>query len=263
VTLPSPVPGLVIRHAFPWSQKIERGQREAAQSRPCAIVVAAVEAASGATRVTVAPITHSPPDDKTACVELPTEIAHDLGLDDDRQWLRFDELNCFDWPGFDLYRIPGSGGKYAYGMLPPWFFERARTAILNAFARASVPRFSTQASELLRDSHNSSSGRPLRAEFWSAESCAKATVGTSKMKLTISLIIVYPPSDDILDPTVGLGTNCVDRPRFWSPLQSAHDRRPRRRNQRQSQHKASGSGASGCASPYRPRAGGVEFGIGQ
>lgn len=81
--------------------------------------------------MTVAPITHSPPDDKTACVELPAEIARDLGLDDDRQWLRFDELNYFDWPGFYLYPIPGAGGKYEYGMLPSRFFERARVAILN------------------------------------------------------------------------------------------------------------------------------------
>jgi len=81
VTLPSPVPGLVIRHAFLWSHEVARGQREAAKSRPCAIVVAAAEVESGAIRVTVAPITHSPPDDETACVELPAKIARDLGLD--------------------------------------------------------------------------------------------------------------------------------------------------------------------------------------
>lgn len=133
MTLPSPVPGLVIRHAFLWSHEVARGQREAAKSRPCAIVVAAAEVESGAIRVTVAPITHSPPDDETACVELPAKIARDLGLDDDRQWLRFDELNYFDWPGFDLSPVPGAGGKYDYGMLPRRFFERVRAAILNRF----------------------------------------------------------------------------------------------------------------------------------
>jgi len=131
VTLPSPVPGLVIRHAFLWSHEVARGQREAAKSRPCAIVVAAAEVGSGAIRVTVAPITHSPPDDEAACVELPAKIARDLGLDDDRQWLRFDELNYFDWPGFDLSPVPGAGEKYDYGMLPRRFFERVRAAILN------------------------------------------------------------------------------------------------------------------------------------
>jgi hypothetical protein len=131
VTLPSPVPGLVIRHAFLWSHDVARGQREAAKARPCAIVVAAAEVESGAIRVTVAPITHSPPDDETACVELPAKIARDLGLDDDRQWLRFDELNYFDWPGFDLSPVPGASEKYDYGMLPRRFFERVRAAILN------------------------------------------------------------------------------------------------------------------------------------
>lgn len=131
MTLPSPVPGLVIRHAFLWSHEVARGQREAAKSRPCAIVVAAAEVESGAICVTVAPITHSPPDDETACVELPAKIARDLGLDDDRQWLRFDELNYFDWPGFDLSPVPGARGKYDYGMLPRRFFERVRAKILN------------------------------------------------------------------------------------------------------------------------------------
>lgn len=130
MTLPSPVPGLVIRHAFLRSHEVARGQREAAKSRPCAIVVAAAEVQSGTIRVTVAPITHSPPDDETACVELPAKIARDLGLDDDRQWLRFDELNYFDWPGFDLSPVPGAGAKYDYGMLPRRFFERVRLAIL-------------------------------------------------------------------------------------------------------------------------------------
>ena len=131
MTLPSPVPGLVIRHAFLLSHEATRGQLEAAKSRPCAIVIAAVAAESGATRVTVAPITHSPPADKTACVEVPAEIARALGLDDDRQWLRFDELNFFDWPGFDLHPISGGGGKYEYGMLPSRFFEQVKAAILS------------------------------------------------------------------------------------------------------------------------------------
>jgi len=130
VTLPVPVPGLVIRHAFLWSHEAKRGQRDATKARPCAIVIAAVRTDADTIRVTVAPITHSPPDDKTACVELPARIARDLGLDDDRQWLRFDELNCFDWPGFDLSPVPGSREKYDYGMLPRRFFERVKTAIL-------------------------------------------------------------------------------------------------------------------------------------
>jgi hypothetical protein len=131
VTLPDPVPGLVIRHAFLWSHEVARGQREAAKSRPCAIVIAATQDERGATRVNVAPITHSPPDDETACVEIPAKIARELGLDDDRQWLRFDELNYFYWPGFDLSPVPGTDARYDYGMLPRGLFERVRAAILN------------------------------------------------------------------------------------------------------------------------------------
>jgi hypothetical protein len=88
VTFPSPVPGLVIRHAFLLSHEVARGQLEAAKARPCAIVIAAVQVEGAAVRVTVAPITHSPPDDETASLEVPAKIARDLGLDDNRQWLR-------------------------------------------------------------------------------------------------------------------------------------------------------------------------------
>ncbi|MAW82662.1 MAG: growth inhibitor PemK [Parvularcula sp.] len=130
MSLPDPVPGLVIRHAFLWSHEAARGQSEAAKTRPCAIVVAAAQGENGALRVTVAPITHSPPEDETTCVELPAEIARELGFDDDRQWLRFDELNYFDWPGFDLSPVPGESGRYDYGMLPRRFFETAKALIL-------------------------------------------------------------------------------------------------------------------------------------
>jgi len=102
MSLPDPVPGLVIRHAFLWSHEAARG-----------------------------PITHSPPDDDSACVEVPALITRDLGLDDDRQWLRFDELNSFDWPGFDLVPLPGNPSRFDYGMLPRSFFETARRAILS------------------------------------------------------------------------------------------------------------------------------------
>ncbi|MFP4002804.1 MAG: hypothetical protein ACLFV8_03435 [Alphaproteobacteria bacterium] len=130
MSLPEPVPGLVIRHAFLWSHEARRGQTEAARARPCVIVIATAKGTRGTMRVTVAPITHSPPDDMTTCIELPVEIARGLGLDDGRQWLRFDELNYFDWPGFDLSPIPDSPSKFAYGMLPRGLFETVKEAML-------------------------------------------------------------------------------------------------------------------------------------
>ena len=134
MSIPAPAPGLVIRHSFLWSHEDARGRREGSKARPCAIIVAARREGNGAIQVTLAPITHAPGDDHAASLKLPPEICRKLGLDDDRQWLRFDELNRFEWPGYDLSPIPGKGNTFVYGTLPPTFFKTAKDAI---YARAA------------------------------------------------------------------------------------------------------------------------------
>jgi hypothetical protein len=131
VSFPAPRPGLVIRYSFLWSHERDAGAEEAAKDRPCAIVVAAARDASGEIRAIVAPITHRPPEDAAASLEIPPHVSRTLGLDSGRHWLRLDELNRFGWPGYDLRPIPGRAGEIAYGMLPADLFERLRQGILN------------------------------------------------------------------------------------------------------------------------------------
>lgn len=130
MTLPVPRPGLVIRYAFLWSHEAARGQTEAAKERPCAVIVAVRKTPEGDLRTIVAPITHKSPDDPAASIELPAPLCRTLGLEGGRHWLRFDELNGFAWPGFDLRPVPGREGQYEYGMLPRDLFETVRRAIL-------------------------------------------------------------------------------------------------------------------------------------
>ncbi|UXN59643.1 hypothetical protein [Phyllobacterium zundukense] len=78
----------------------------------------------------MAPITHVPHKDIDASLEIPREVCRALGLDNDRQWLRFDELNSFLWPGYDLRKRPGSLDKYDYGLLPKDLFEQLKYGIL-------------------------------------------------------------------------------------------------------------------------------------
>jgi len=130
MSLPIPKPGLVIRYSFLWSNEKAKGATEGYKDRPCAIVVAARTAENGDIDTIVAPITHSPPEDPTASIEIPGTTCRRLGLDGGRHWLRFDELNRFAWPGFDLRPIPGSAGRYEYGMLPPGLFQQLREGIL-------------------------------------------------------------------------------------------------------------------------------------
>jgi len=130
MSLPAPRPGLVIRHTFLWSHERAAGADEAAKDRPCAIVVAARVGGVGAVTTIVAPITHRPPDDPQASIEIPPATCRELGFDAGRHWLRLDELNRFTWPGYDLRPIPGRTEDFAYVMLPPALFERLRQGIL-------------------------------------------------------------------------------------------------------------------------------------
>jgi hypothetical protein len=131
MSLPTPKPGLVIGYSFLWSIEKAQGFVEGRNDRPCVIVVVAVHRdPHGDISTVVAPVTHRPSDDPTASIEIPPQVCRSLGLDDGRHWIRFDELNSFAWPGYDLRPIPGKTGRYDYGMLPPGLFGRLREAIL-------------------------------------------------------------------------------------------------------------------------------------
>ncbi len=129
MSLPDPVPGLVIRYSFLWSHEAARGEREGSKARPCAIIVSAMQEDSGKIRVTVAPITHAPPSEQSLCLPVPSGVARSLDLDSDPQWFRFDEINHFEWPGFDLRPLPDRPGEVTYGLLPKPLFEKIRDQI--------------------------------------------------------------------------------------------------------------------------------------
>jgi hypothetical protein len=130
VSIPRPKPGLVIRYSFLWSTGRDRGAVEGSKDRPCAIIVAVPGEERGQVRTIVVPITHSPPADTVTSVEIPANICRSLGLDGARHWIRFDELNRFTWPGYDLR--PRPDGSYVYGMLPRGLFEELRKGIIEA-----------------------------------------------------------------------------------------------------------------------------------
>ncbi len=94
---------------------------------------------TGDVMVIVAPITHAPPEDHSASIQIPRAVSRSLGLDGREHWVRLDELNRFAWPGYDLRMIPGRSGEYAYGMLPEPLFEQIRAGILDRQS-AKAPR---------------------------------------------------------------------------------------------------------------------------
>jgi hypothetical protein len=70
--IPTPEAGLVISYSYLWRHEAGSGRIEGNKDRRCVIPLAIERQPSGETVVTVLPITHRPPDDPAAAVEIPT-----------------------------------------------------------------------------------------------------------------------------------------------------------------------------------------------
>jgi len=128
MSLPTPVPGLVISYSYLWRNHHDAGAEEGRKVRPCAIVLASVDD-DGDTKVYVAPITHSYPNDPHA-VEIPAHIKRRLGLDDALSWIVTSELNRFIWPGYDLRPISRDKPDiFSWGFLPTEIFAAVKNGI--------------------------------------------------------------------------------------------------------------------------------------
>lgn len=129
MSLPDPVPGLVIHYSYLWFEQQQRGQEEGTKDRPCVIVLS-VRRKNGQTLVSVAPITHRAPSADSKAVVIPADTKRRLGLDDEPSWIVTDELNEFVWPGPDVRAIkPAKAKWFEYGLIPRGLYERVRSAI--------------------------------------------------------------------------------------------------------------------------------------
>jgi len=138
VSLPKPEPGLVIRYSYLWLREHRAGREDGSKDRPCAIILALHTDEDGE-QVLVVPVTHSPPENPMAALELPPTVKRHLGLDTERSWVVLSESNLFNWPGPDLRRIADrDDSSVAHGFLPPKFFAemRRRFVALEAEARS-------------------------------------------------------------------------------------------------------------------------------
>lgn len=140
--LPTPHPGLVIRHAYLWKREFDAGREDGSKDRPCAVVMAVTDD-DGESQVLVLPITHAPPSVAADAVEIPRVTKLRLELDGQRSWIVITEVNEFIWPGPDLRPVPGGDGSITYGVLPPRLFDEVRARFLARAERggaARVPR---------------------------------------------------------------------------------------------------------------------------
>ena len=122
MAFPKPELGAVISYEYLWKYEAENGQIHGKKDRPCVIVLSITEE-NGMTRVVVAPVTHSKPEDEYN-IEIPIKVKQYLGLDTERSWVIASEVNEFYWPGFDLKPIRSRSSGYLYGFLPPKLFNQ-------------------------------------------------------------------------------------------------------------------------------------------
>jgi hypothetical protein len=127
MAIPTPEPGLIISYAYVWDHEAQSGQEEGRKDRPCVIALAVERQPDGETLVTVLPVTHRPPDNPAAAVEIRLAVKKHLGLDDERSWVIVSEGDQFVWPGYDLRKVRDTD-RFDYGFLPPRFFNQILAA---------------------------------------------------------------------------------------------------------------------------------------
>lgn len=129
MNLPEPRPGLVVCYSYLWWDEARQGQEEGRKDRPC-VVILAVRAVGAETRVTVAPITHSPPTSTSDAVAIPAATKIRLGLDDLPSWIVTNDLNSFSWPGVDLRPVRRGAKRCDFGVLPTALLAEVRNRVL-------------------------------------------------------------------------------------------------------------------------------------
>ena len=127
MSLPAPLPGLVIRYRYLWADDAASCVEEGDKERPAVVVMTIHLSRPNAARVFVLPIMHAAPARDTEAMEIPAPVCHSADLDEGRCWVILSEFNTFAWPGFDLALVPGRTPRtVAYGFLTPGFFARLR-----------------------------------------------------------------------------------------------------------------------------------------
>ena len=136
-----PKVGFVFRYSYLWSRLQIKGREEGDKDRPCPVLAIVAVEVDGSKIVRVLPITHAPPSDPSAAIEIPAAVKKRLRLDDERSWIVLTESNRFVWPGPDIRAVETDNGYF--GALPPALFaevKRRFVELARGRAHAAVAR---------------------------------------------------------------------------------------------------------------------------
>lgn len=139
MTLPDPVPGLVVGYDFLFREQAESGMENASKPHPAAIVL--VVENEGRTRTGLVAISHSAPSRENAAfyMKLRPDECREIGLDAGDHWINLRDINLFDWPGFDLMRS-APGRSFVYGRMKRSTFVRLVEAMKTCAGRTAISR---------------------------------------------------------------------------------------------------------------------------
>lgn len=127
--------GEVVPYSFLWAREREAGEESGRKMRPCVVVVAVRRVGANAWRIAVAPLTTQASPGR-ALVAMPRAVKQSLNLDAGASWVVCDEINQFEWPGFDLGRTPDGGSSY--GLIPGALLRKIQAALLMARAGGAL-----------------------------------------------------------------------------------------------------------------------------
>jgi len=119
-----PKVGWVFRYSYLWHRQHLQGREEGDKDRPALVIAIVTTSAAGGPVVRVLPVTHTPPSNPEAAVEIPAATKRRLGLDDLPSWIVLTESNRFVWPGPDIRPMDTESGYY--GALPPALFKKVK-----------------------------------------------------------------------------------------------------------------------------------------
>jgi len=119
-----PKVGWIFRYSYLWHWQHLEGREEGDKDRPALVLAIVATLEDGTPAVRVLPITHSPPSDPAAAIELPPATKRRLGLDAERSWIVLSESNRFIWLGPDIRSFDSDTGYY--GPLPPALFAEVK-----------------------------------------------------------------------------------------------------------------------------------------
>ncbi|GLH77685.1 hypothetical protein SSBR45G_25930 [Bradyrhizobium sp. SSBR45G] len=128
MAFPEPKPGLVVRYDYLWSREAAQGRHQGKDRPTC--LVAATDSLTTPRYVVLLPITHTPPDDTTVGIEIPSKVKQAIGLDNAPSWVIVSEYNVDEWPNAGVTPIPGKPATFSYGFIPPGLFARIKAEFL-------------------------------------------------------------------------------------------------------------------------------------